>query len=54
MSVEGTGHDSLNRERGSRLRLPVSSMAGGLAPGFSSFEQALAVADLASDLRQVR
>jgi hypothetical protein len=37
-----------------RLRLPVSSATGGLAPGFSSLQEAIAAADLAADLRQTR
>ncbi|HBL28359.1 MAG TPA: hypothetical protein DD490_16115 [Acidobacteria bacterium] len=31
------------------LHLPVSSAAGGLAPGFASLEEAVAAADLATD-----
>lgn len=38
--------------RHKRLRLPVSSVASGLASGFSTFEEAVAAADLAAD--QVR
>jgi hypothetical protein len=41
-------------KRRRRLRLPVSSASGGLAPGFSSLEEAIAAADLEADLRQVR
>jgi hypothetical protein len=37
-----------------RLRLPVSTAAGGLSPGFSNLRDAIAVADLAADLRQTR
>lgn len=37
-----------------RLRLPVSTAAGGLAPGFSNLQEAVAAADLAADLRQTR
>jgi len=37
-----------------RLRLPVSSATGGLAPGFSNLQEAIAAADLAADLRQTR
>jgi hypothetical protein len=40
--------------RRKRLRLPVSSATGGLAPGFSGLKEAAAAADLAADLRQVR
>jgi hypothetical protein len=36
-----------------RLRLPVSSAAGGLAPGFSTLEEAVAAADFAYDLKKV-
>lgn len=36
------------------LHLPVSTAAGGLAPGFSNLQDAIAAADLASDLRQTR
>lgn len=34
-----------------RLRLPVSTATGGLAPGFSTLEAAAATADLACDLK---
>lgn len=34
-----------------RLRLPVSTAVGGLAPGFSTLEEAVASADLAEDRR---
>jgi hypothetical protein len=37
-----------------RLRLPVSTSAGGLAPGFSSLEEAVAAADLVDDRRRAR
>jgi len=37
-----------------RLRLPVSSAAGGLAPGFSTLEEAVAAADLAADRLRAR
>jgi hypothetical protein len=37
-----------------RLRLPVSTSAGGLAPGFSTLEEAIAAADLADDQRRAR
>jgi len=37
-----------------RLRLPVSSAAGGLAPGFSTLKDAVAAADLADDRLRVR
>jgi hypothetical protein len=35
-----------------RLRLPVSTAASGLAPGFSTLEEAVAAADLAADQHQ--
>ncbi len=37
-----------------RLRLPVSTSAGGLAPGFSTLEEAIAAADLTDDQRRAR
>jgi len=37
-----------------RLRLPVSTATGGLAPGFSNLQEAVVAADLAADLRQTR
>jgi len=37
-----------------RLRLPVSSATGGLAPGFANLEEAIAAADLTADLRPPR
>jgi ribbon-helix-helix CopG family protein len=37
-----------------RLRLPVSSAAGGLAPEFSTLEDAVAAADLAADRLRAR
>jgi Ribbon-helix-helix protein, copG family len=40
--------------RGRRLRLPVSTAAGGLAPGFQTLDEAVTAADLARDRRQVR
>ena len=36
------------------MRLPVSSASGGLAPGFSTLEEAVAAADLAEDRRRAR
>lgn len=36
---------------GSRLRLPVSTARGGLAPGFSTLDEAVAAADLDRDRR---
>jgi predicted transcriptional regulator len=41
-------------KRRRRLRLPVSTATGGLVPGFSDLEEAIAAADLAADLRQTR
>jgi ribbon-helix-helix CopG family protein len=40
--------------RDRRRSLPVSTASGGLAPGFSSLEEAVAAADLAADRRQAR
>ena len=37
-----------------RVRLPVSTALGGLAPGFSSLGEAVAAADLGDDRRQAR
>jgi len=37
-----------------RVRLPVSSASGGLTPGFSTLEKAVAAADLADDRRRAR
>lgn len=37
-----------------RLHLPVSTSTGGLIPGFSTLEEAVAAADLADDRRQTR
>jgi hypothetical protein len=42
------------RPRDRRLRLPVSTAAGGLAPGFSTLDEAVAAADLAADWRRAR
>jgi hypothetical protein len=56
--VEEAIRDRLDRPASSprkkRLRLPVSTAAGGLAPGFSELQEAVAAADLAADLRQAR
>jgi hypothetical protein len=38
--------------RDRRLTLPVSTAAGGLAPGFSTLDEAVTAADLARDRRQ--
>ncbi len=40
--------------RDHRLTLPVSTAAGGLAPGFATLDEAAAAADLAEDRRQTR
>ena len=37
-----------------RVRLPVSSASGGLAPGFSTLDDAVAAADLAEDRLRAR
>ena len=37
-----------------RVRLPVSTASGGLAPGFSTLEEAIAAADLVEDRRRAR
>jgi hypothetical protein len=37
-----------------RVRLPVSSASGGLAPGFSTLKEAAAAAELAEDRRRAR
>jgi len=37
-----------------RVRLPVSTASGGLAPGFSDLEEAVATADFADDRRHAR
>ena len=42
------------RPRDPRLRLPVSTAAGGLVPGFSTLDEAVAAADLAADRRRAR
>jgi predicted transcriptional regulator len=42
------------RTRVRRLRLPVSTAAGGLAPGFSTLDAAARAANLARDRRQAR
>jgi hypothetical protein len=42
------------RRRDRRLRLPVSTAAGGLAPGFSTLDEAVTAANLARDRRQAR
>ncbi len=35
------------------VRLPVSTASGGLAPGFSTLEEAVAAVDFGEDLRRV-
>jgi hypothetical protein len=56
--VEEAIRDRLNRaapsSRRRRLRLPVSTATGGLAPGFSNLQEAIEAADLTDDLRQTR
>jgi hypothetical protein len=47
-------HTPLHTPRHRRLRLPVSSAAGGLATGFSTLEDAVAAANLADDRLRVR
>lgn len=47
-------HTPLPTPRRRRLRLPVSSAAGGLAPGFSTLKAAVAAADLADDRLRAR
>ncbi|HEX3555848.1 MAG TPA: ribbon-helix-helix protein, CopG family [Thermoanaerobaculia bacterium] len=42
-------HAPVPAPRRRRLRLPVSTAAGGLAPGFSTLANAVAAADLADD-----
>jgi hypothetical protein len=42
-------HTPLPAPRRRRLRLPVSSVAGGLATGFSTLKEAVAAAELADD-----
>lgn len=47
-------HAPMPAPRRRRLRLPVSSAAGGLVPGFSTIEDAVAAADLAEDRLRAR
>ena len=47
-------HAPMPAPRRQRLRLPVSSAVGGLAPGFSTLEDAVAAADLADDRLRAR
>jgi hypothetical protein len=47
-------HTPLPTPRRRRLRLPVSSAAGGLAASYSTLEEAMAAADLADDRLRVR
>ena len=37
-----------------RVRLPVSKVSGGLAPGFSTLKEAVAASDLTEDRRRAR
>ncbi len=54
--VEEAIRERLNRAtlapRRRRLRLPVATSTGGLAPEFSTLQEAIEAADLAADLRQ--
>jgi predicted transcriptional regulator len=56
--VEEAIRERLNRavpaRRRRRLRLPVATATGGLAPEFSNLQEAIEAADLAADLRQTR
>ena len=56
--VEEAIRERLNRaapaRRRRRLRLPVATAAGGLAPEFSNLQEAIEAADLAADLRKAR
>jgi hypothetical protein len=56
--VEEAIRERLNRAaptpRRRRLRLPVATATGGLAPEFSNLQEAIEAADLAADLRQAR
>jgi hypothetical protein len=57
--VEEAIRDCLNRAtapapRRRRLRLPVATATGGLAPEFSSLQEAIEATDLTFDLRQTR
>ncbi|MBW8875529.1 MAG: ribbon-helix-helix protein, CopG family [Acidobacteria bacterium] len=47
-------HTPVPAPRRQRLRLPVSSAAGGLASGFSTLQEAVAAADLADDRLKAR
>jgi hypothetical protein len=55
--VEGAIREHLDKPvatpRRRRLRLPVSTSTGGLAPGFSSLAEAVAAADLLADQLKV-
>jgi hypothetical protein len=46
--------DEWGWELDGRLRVPVSISTGGLAPGFSTLEDAVAAAGLAEDRRRAR
>lgn len=56
--VEEAIRERLNRaaptHRRRRLRLPVATATGGLAPEFSNLKEAIEAVDLAADLRQAR
>lgn len=47
-------HAPMPAPRRKRLRLPVSSAAGGLTSGFSSLRDAVTAADLTDDRRVTR
>jgi predicted transcriptional regulator len=46
--------DSESPPRRRRIRLPVATAAGGLAPGFSTLDEAVAAASLAADRHRAR
>lgn len=56
--VEEAIQEHLNKPpsppRRRRLRLPVSTSAGGLAPGFSTLKEAVAAVDLIEDRHRTR
>jgi hypothetical protein len=51
-ALEGHLEAPAPRRREKRLRLPVSTAAGGLVPEFSTLEDAVVAADLAADRQQ--
>jgi len=44
----------VSKPRSRRLRLPISTATGGLAPGFSTLKEAVAAAALADDRLRAR